>query len=141
MNQTISLRLFGWTNFEGKASMLSNPGIISPSKKLKQLAFFPFWLVNSGLYPSTALYLGLKSFGGRRESCGILIPPTKSPFSKKETSTNKVPIVLSSFFNNISFFSKLMKTYTPITFSFKHFVPKNFLLHFEQFIDLQHCTV
>jgi hypothetical protein len=34
-----------------------------------------------------------------------------------------------------------MKTYTPITFSFKHFVPKNFLLHFEQFIDLQHCTV
>ena len=95
MNQTTFLRLFGWMNFEGKASMLSNPGIISPSKKLKQLAFFPLSLENSGLYPSTALYLALKSLGGRRESYGILIPPTKSPFSKKDTYTCRVPIVCS----------------------------------------------
>jgi len=46
MNQTTFLRLFGWMNFEGNASMLSNPGIVSPSKKLKQLAFLPFWLEN-----------------------------------------------------------------------------------------------
>ena len=93
MNHLGFSRLFGWTNLAGNASMKSNPGIVSPSKKLKQLALLPFSAENVALYPSTALYLGLKSLGGRRDSSGILIPPTKSPFSKKETSTCKVPIV------------------------------------------------
>lgn len=79
------LRLFGWTNLEGNASISSNPAITSPSKKLKQLAFLPCFAEKLGLYPSTALYLGLKSLGGRRDRFGIIIPPTKSSFSKKET--------------------------------------------------------
>ena len=47
---------FGSTNLAGKISISSKPGTLSPSKKLKQLALLVFKL---GLYPSSALYLGL----------------------------------------------------------------------------------
>ena len=43
------LILFGCTNYEGNNSIASNPGIVSLSKKLKQLPLLPFSFVKTGL--------------------------------------------------------------------------------------------
>jgi hypothetical protein len=78
---TTFLCLFFLTNFGGNTSIVSKPGMVYPSKKLKQLAFDPTLLVKFGLYFSTALYLPTKPSPGLSERLGITTPPRISSLS------------------------------------------------------------